>query len=218
MAEATNNHSDSARTVDDLFQFLTRARDMRPATADDEILQAFRREQLQLRYHIKGGARKCYSDECAPPQGITGLISSQSFKHLIYFMVEDGHLLVKMRGAIEDYPWEATSFTVENWGMVYELWRAKSPAPAPAAVPAPESPASATVSESDSKMSRPDWIKTYLTEEKKSELADKYDQIGKAAEAVNGAMEADSRVNAFRNPRSVEPFLTAVYPQRRSRK
>jgi hypothetical protein len=71
-----------------------------------------------------------------------------------------------------------------------------------------------------SKIRRSDWIEAYLTEEKGKELVRKYNRVGKAAEAVNRAMEADPKVDAFKDPRSIEPFLITakLYPPRRSSK
>jgi hypothetical protein len=224
MAEAANHHTDSKRTVDDLFQFLIRVRDFRPAIAEDEILQAFRHDRLQLRYHIRGGTRKYNRDEFAPPQGIVGLIPYRSwYLDLLYFVLEEGRLIVRMNGAIDDYPWEATSFTVEGWSLVHDLWPPKSPIsvpPAPHLVAEPPALELAPEPAVGSKMPRPAWLKAYLTKEKISELANKYDQVGKAAEAVNRDMEADPRVDAYKNPRSIEPFLikARVYSPRQSRK
>jgi hypothetical protein len=64
------------------------------------------------------------------------------------------------------------------------------------------------------KVSRPKWLKAYLTEGMKIELTTKYDTVGEAAVAVNQAMEEDHTVDAYANARSIEPFLAGLYPKK----
>jgi hypothetical protein len=63
------------------------------------------------------------------------------------------------------------------------------------------------------KMTGADWVRTYLTEDKKKELKSRYKRIGQACAAIHKDMKADSsKVDAYRTPRVLERFLVDLYP------
>ena len=174
MAEAASDHTDSTRTVDDLFQFLVRVQGIRSAKAIDRISKALRHDKLQVELHIRGGTPKILplrpaTDEelqnkkaagvvmfhvykSAPPEGITRLIHFQEWGRLFDLMVRDECLIVEPIGFLE-YPDDAYSFTIANWSLVEEMWPnpnrvepASNPSPAGAAAAAIErSPGSAKI-------------------------------------------------------------------------
>jgi hypothetical protein len=142
MVEPGNDHTDSKHSIDDLFQLLVRVRDIPPAKAKKQILESFQLNQLQVNYHIRGGARttqpnekfRAHPYEVVPPEGITALVHFESWDGLFRLAIRDGHLVVESNYSL-DYPWDAYSFTIANWWMVDELWPLKPPAPtSPAAL------------------------------------------------------------------------------------
>jgi hypothetical protein len=56
--EVAPEHTDSPRTIDDVFQLLVHVRGMFDTKAEEEILSALQSGALQVDYHIRGGARK----------------------------------------------------------------------------------------------------------------------------------------------------------------
>ena len=69
MAEAASEHTDSPRTVDDLFQLLVHVRGILPDTeAKGKIWKALQDGPLQVDYHIRGGARKTQPTRLATPE------------------------------------------------------------------------------------------------------------------------------------------------------
>jgi hypothetical protein len=236
----------SDHTVDDLFQILVHARGKKPELARRDILKQLQDKGLPIELHIRGGVRSIgpvrqptpgeqveemrtgiatARYNTTPPEGVTLPVDPQSWEGILLLRIRSGKLVIEP-GCAFDYPWDAYSFSIANWSLVEELWpnpnrvRSDPPAPAPKSedLPVP----STTVPEPalEPKMRRSDWIEAYLTKEKGKELVDKYDRVGKAAEAVNYTMEADPKVDAFKNSRSIEPFLITakLYPPRRSSK
>src|SRR5712672_2447007 len=57
MAEAASNHSESKRTVDDLFQLLVHTRRKSPSLARRDILKQLQDDGLPIDLHIEGGVR-----------------------------------------------------------------------------------------------------------------------------------------------------------------
>jgi len=68
MGEAGPNHTDSNRSIDDLFQLLVRVHDIPLAKAKNEIWEKLKNNQLQCDYHIRGGARKTRPMREATPE------------------------------------------------------------------------------------------------------------------------------------------------------
>jgi hypothetical protein len=135
---ADDDHS--KQDPDELFQILVRARGKRPVNAMDEIQTALELDQLQVEYHIRGGATN-YSGKTAPPEGLTGPVLFQAWRvGTMYLAIEGDHLVVKIEGLIDGYAWEDTSFTIVNCSLVNELWPPKSPTPTPSVSEALELP------------------------------------------------------------------------------
>jgi hypothetical protein len=120
------------RTLDALFQLLTRARDFLPLKALDEIEGAFKADKLRLTAHIRGGAVN-YRDrgKVAPPEGLAVPVLYQAWRAgMIYLAIEDGHLVVKIRGGGLSggigggYPLESITWLIDDWALVDELWPA----------------------------------------------------------------------------------------------
>jgi hypothetical protein len=119
---------------DQLFQILVRSRGKRPVDALDEIQTALNRDQLQIEYHIRGGAVN-RSGQVAPPGGLKGPVLYQAWRRgTVYLAIEDDRLVVLVQGAIGGYAWEDTFFTVTNWFLVNELWP-PNPTSAPTETP-----------------------------------------------------------------------------------
>jgi hypothetical protein len=126
-------------TVDDIFQILIHARDTPPLIAQDEIENFLKLGKLRLTYRIRGGAENYYHD-IAPSEGLSGPVEPQGWRgSMMYLAIEDGHLVVKAKGAIHGFSWDDVSFTVDNWSLVYELWPPKTGEPPEPAKQPPES-------------------------------------------------------------------------------
>ena len=78
--------------------------------------------------------------------------------------------------------------------------------------PVVEAPASKT--DPPTKISQLKWTKDYLTKDKRDELSKKYDQVSKAAAEVFNVMKTDSRVEPYKNARSLERHLAGIFPKR----
>jgi hypothetical protein len=126
MTEAASDHSDSKYSLDDLFQLLVHARGVVPDTkAKGEILSALQRGDLQVDFHIRGGARSVRL--IAPPEGITGRVHRESWEpgRVFSLTIKDDCLNVLPNCAL-DYPWTDYSFPIANWWMVDKLWPPKA--------------------------------------------------------------------------------------------
>jgi hypothetical protein len=154
MAGIDDDHSAPKRTVDDVFQYLTRVLNFPPRKARQEILEKLQLEQLAMDFHVKGGVRSlgvvrsCTAEERAEEER-TGLISSaryettplekpvhpDSWGSLLSLRIAEGGKLVVEPLAALTWPWDAYSFTIANWSLVQELWpnptQASAPQPAP---------------------------------------------------------------------------------------
>src|SRR5262245_36705464 len=49
---------DNSHSLDDVFQFLVRVRDIRSADAKKQVMEHLQLDKLQINLHIRGGARK----------------------------------------------------------------------------------------------------------------------------------------------------------------
>jgi hypothetical protein len=198
-----------------------------------------RRDKLVVDYHIRGGTRKTrptrqatddelrekqsmgatldHLYETTPPEGLTGRVHFQAWDTLFDLTICDEHLVVTPSCAL-DYPWEAYSFTVANWSLVHEFWPAKlpiTPSAASAAISTEQSPSSSSDPRPAVKVKRRAWIEAYLTEDRKTELANKYSTVGEAAVAIHETMQADPTVEPYRTARIIEPYLDGLFPRRR---
>jgi hypothetical protein len=126
-------------------------------------------------------------------------------------------LVVLIQGAIDGYAWEDTSFTVTNWFRVNELWP-PNPASAPTETPVSEA-LEGTVEAPPTpkpKMRQCVWVKGRLTtKEARDALVREYDRLGEAVNALNREMENAPDVDAYANPRAMEPILRGMklYPK-----
>lgn len=68
------------------------------------------------------------------------------------------------------------------------------------------------------KVTRRAWLEAYLTEDRKTELANEYRTVGAAATAIHETMQADPTVEPYRNARIIEPHLEGLFPRRRKPK
>jgi hypothetical protein len=159
MAEAASDHSDSAHTVDDVFQYLTRVLDLPPRIALQQIKEALQLEKLVVDQHVKGGVRspsgtrevedgegrKRYEVqyEETPPGGRTNPVHPESWGRLLDLTITrggNGDCLKIIALVALTFPWDAYSFTVANWSHVKELWPNPNQAgpnlPAPDSIPA----------------------------------------------------------------------------------
>jgi hypothetical protein len=240
MAEANDNHSNCAHGVDDAFQRLIHVCDLKPAIARVEIIDSLWRDKLVVAYHIRGGTRKTRATrqatddelrakqstgatldhlyETTPPEGLTGRVHFQAWDTLFDLTICDGHLIVTPSCTL-DYPWEAYSFTVANWSYVQELWPVERPVAAPStasvAISTEQSPSRSSDPPPAVKVKRRAWIEAYLTEDRKTELANKYSTVGTAAAAIHKTMQVDPTVEPYRTARIIEPHLDGLFPRRR---
>jgi hypothetical protein len=149
---------DDPRTVDDVFQFLTRVRDYPSLTAVRLIRESLQLGKLQVDFHIRGGAWKprpkrqatveelqkqdatqavmdhLYYEQ-ASPEGIHGRIHPEAWDGVFGLSIEDEKLIILPKCPL-DFPWEAYSFTITDWRIVTELWPPRSSPPSPELTPA----------------------------------------------------------------------------------
>jgi hypothetical protein len=67
---------------------------------------------------------------------------------------------------------------------------------------------------SEPKMRRADWVRAYLdSRENRDALEATCSGIQEAAADINGKMALDSRVDAYKDPRAIEPFIRELRPR-----
>ncbi len=104
---------DDLRTLDDVFQFLTRVRDIAPAVAKARILEALQLDKLWVDYRVEYEGL---------PDAIDARVHYDSWGMLFGLRIQDdGRLVVIPTGSV-DHPWPAYSFTVANPKIVHKLW------------------------------------------------------------------------------------------------
>jgi hypothetical protein len=116
-------------TLNDVFQRLVRVRDIPPLVALDGIESAMKLGKLRVTYRIRGGAENYYH-HTAPSEGLTGPVQPQAWRvGMMYLVIENERLVVKVKGAIAGFSWDDVSFVidVDDWDLVDELWKPQAP-------------------------------------------------------------------------------------------